>query len=107
VLLGGALGPGIARGTFGLFLLPTGRPGRRFIGADDKDPTAAGAVYSCNHEGGRDPAAPPGSRGSDGTHLHQPWRKVGRKETLDEEEDVAVEEEICLGFFTLAKGAYL
>jgi hypothetical protein len=50
---------------------------------------------------------PPGSRGSDGTHLHQPWRKIGRKETLDEEEDDAAEEEICLGFFTLAKGAYI
>jgi hypothetical protein len=44
VLPGGALGPGIAQGTFGLFLLPTGRPGRRFIGADDEDLTAAGAI---------------------------------------------------------------
>jgi hypothetical protein len=26
-------------------------------------------------------------------------------ETLDEEEDDAAEEKICLGFFTLAKGA--
>jgi hypothetical protein len=49
--------------------------------------------YSCCHEGGRDPAAPSGSRGSDGTHLHQPWRQVGRKETLDEEEDDVAEEE--------------
>jgi hypothetical protein len=44
VLPGGALGPGIALGTFGLFLLPVGRPGRRFIGADEEDPTAAGAI---------------------------------------------------------------
>jgi hypothetical protein len=44
VLPGGALGPRIAQGTFGLFLLPAGRPGRRFIEADDKDPTTAGAV---------------------------------------------------------------
>jgi hypothetical protein len=44
VLPGGALGPGTARGTFGLFLLPTGRPGCRFTGADDEDPTAAGAI---------------------------------------------------------------
>jgi hypothetical protein len=41
---GGALGPGVAPVTFGLFLLPAGRPGRRFTGADDEDPTAAGAV---------------------------------------------------------------
>jgi hypothetical protein len=44
VLPGGALGPGIARGTFGLFLLPTGRPGRCFNGTDDEDPTASGDV---------------------------------------------------------------
>jgi hypothetical protein len=44
VLPGGALGPGIVRGTFGLFLLPTGRPGRRFTGMDDEDPIASGAV---------------------------------------------------------------
>jgi hypothetical protein len=49
--------------------------------------------YFCCHEGGRDPAAPSGSQGSDRTHLHQPWRQVGRKETLDEEEDDAAEEE--------------
>jgi hypothetical protein len=49
--------------------------------------------YSCCHKGGRDVAAPSRSRGSDGTHLHQPWRQVGRKETLDEEEDNAAEEE--------------
>jgi hypothetical protein len=63
--------------------------------------------YSCCHEGGRDPAAPSGSRGLDETHLRQPWRQVGRRETLDEEEDDAAEEEIYLGFFTLVKGAYL
>jgi hypothetical protein len=45
--------------------------------------------YSCCHEDGRDHVAPSGHRGSDGTHLHQPWRK----ETLDEEEDDAAEEE--------------
>jgi hypothetical protein len=49
--------------------------------------------YSCCHEGGHDPAAPLESRGSDGSHLHQPWRQVGRKETLDEEEDDAAKEE--------------
>jgi hypothetical protein len=49
--------------------------------------------YSCCHEGGDDPTALSGSRGLDGSHLHQPWRQVGRKETLDEEEDDAMEEE--------------
>jgi hypothetical protein len=61
--------------------------------------------YSYCHEGGRDPAAPSGSRGSDGTHLHQPWRQVGRKETLGEEEDDAAEEETCLGFLPSPKDA--
>jgi hypothetical protein len=32
----GALGPGVADGTLGLFLLPAVRPGRRFTGADDE-----------------------------------------------------------------------
>jgi hypothetical protein len=31
-----ALGPGAADDTLGLFLLPAGRPGRRFTGADDE-----------------------------------------------------------------------
>jgi hypothetical protein len=39
----GALGPGAADETFGLFLLPAGRPGRRFTRADD-EATAAVAV---------------------------------------------------------------
>jgi hypothetical protein len=41
---GGALGPGAAPVTFGLFLLPGRRPGRRFAGADDDDPAVAGVV---------------------------------------------------------------
>jgi hypothetical protein len=32
----GALGPGAADGTSGLFLLPIGWPGRRFTEADDE-----------------------------------------------------------------------
>jgi hypothetical protein len=47
---------------------------------------------SCCHEDGRDHAAPLGHQRSDGIHLHQPWRQVGRKEILDEEEDDAAEE---------------
>jgi hypothetical protein len=39
----GALGPGVADETFGLFLLPAGRSGRRFAREDD-EATAATAV---------------------------------------------------------------
>jgi hypothetical protein len=90
---GGALGPGVALVTFGLFLLQGGRPGRRFAGADDDDPTAARVVLFLLPRGGRDPAAPTESQGQDGTHLRQPCGKVGRKETLDGKEDDAAEEE--------------
>jgi hypothetical protein len=41
---GGALGPGAAPITLGLFLLPSGRPGRRLTGAADDDPVAAEVV---------------------------------------------------------------
>jgi hypothetical protein len=34
------LGPGAADETLGLFLLPVGRPGHRFTGADDEATTA-------------------------------------------------------------------
>jgi hypothetical protein len=37
----GALGPGAAKDTLGLFLLPTRRPGRRFTIADDEATKAA------------------------------------------------------------------
>jgi hypothetical protein len=49
--------------------------------------------YSCCHEGGHNPAVPSGSQGSDRIHLHQPYRKVGRKEILDEKEDDTAEKE--------------
>jgi hypothetical protein len=41
---GGAIRPGTAPVTLGLFLLPGGRPGRRFTGAADDDHAAAGVV---------------------------------------------------------------
>jgi hypothetical protein len=41
---GGALGPGVAPVTLGLFLLPGGWPGRRLTGAADDGPAAAGVV---------------------------------------------------------------
>jgi hypothetical protein len=41
---GGALGPGAAPVTLGLFLLPGGRPGRRLTEAADDDPAAPGVV---------------------------------------------------------------
>jgi hypothetical protein len=37
----GALGPGATDDTLGLFLLPAGRPGRCFTGADDEAAAAA------------------------------------------------------------------
>jgi hypothetical protein len=40
----GALGPGMSEGTLGLFLLPAGRPGRRFTRAEDDAPMAATVV---------------------------------------------------------------
>jgi hypothetical protein len=40
----GALGPGAAPVTLGLFLLPGGRPGRCLIGVANDDPTVAGVV---------------------------------------------------------------
>jgi hypothetical protein len=61
---------------------------------------------SCFHEGGHNPAAPPESQGSDENHLHQPYRKGGRK-TLDGKEDDAVEEESGLGFLPSPKVLYL
>jgi hypothetical protein len=42
-LVEGALGPNAADDTLSLFLLPAGRPGRRFTGAED-DATAAVVV---------------------------------------------------------------
>jgi hypothetical protein len=41
LLAEGALGPGAAEGTLGLFLLPAGRPGRRFTKAEDEAATAS------------------------------------------------------------------
>jgi hypothetical protein len=37
----GALGPGAVDDTLGLFLLPAGRPGHRFTGADDEATAAS------------------------------------------------------------------
>jgi hypothetical protein len=59
---------------------------------------------SCCPEDGRDHAAPSGRRGSDGTHLHQPWRQVGKKETLDEKKMMRRRRNL-FRVFTLAKGA--
>jgi hypothetical protein len=38
---GGAIGPGAAPVTLGLFLLPGGRPGQRLAGASDEVPATA------------------------------------------------------------------
>jgi hypothetical protein len=60
----------------------------------------------CCHGGGRDPAAPSEGQGLNGTHLRQPYGKVGRK-TLDGKEDDAAEEESGLGFLPSPKVLYL
>jgi hypothetical protein len=81
---GGALGPGVAPVTLGLFLLPGGRPGRRFTEAPMTILRRPELFYFCFHEGGPDPAVPPESQGSDENLLRQPCGKVGRLEILDE-----------------------
>jgi hypothetical protein len=58
-----------------LFLLPTGRPGRRLTGADD-EATTAGSLDLFFCEGGCDLAFPSVHRCSDAIHLHRPWRQV-------------------------------
>jgi hypothetical protein len=83
----------MVQGTFGLFLLPTGRLGRRFMGPDDEDPTASGAILFLL------PRGQPWPRGAVGeprfrwdpsaSAMETSWKK----ETLDEEEDGAAEEE--------------
>jgi hypothetical protein len=93
VLPGGALGPGIARGTFGLFLLPTGRPGQCFIGADDEDPTASGAVLFLLPRGWPRPRGAVGKPRFRWVPSASAMETSWQKKTLDEEEDDAVEEE--------------
>ena len=82
---GGALGPGAAPVTLGLFLLPSGRPGRRFTGAANDDPAAAGVVLFLLPRGRPHLAAPPESQGSNENHLRQPCGQGRRLKTLDEE----------------------
>jgi hypothetical protein len=71
---GGAIGPGAALVTLGLFLLPGGRPGRRLAGAADDDLLWPEWCCSCSyfHEGDPDLAVPPESQGSDENHQPQP-----------------------------------
>jgi hypothetical protein len=79
----GALGPGAAPITLGLFLLPGGRPGRRLTGAADDDPAVAGVVLFLFLL----PRGRPRPRGATGepneNHLRQPCGKGRRLETLD------------------------
>jgi hypothetical protein len=93
VLPRGVLGPGIAQGTFGLFLLPIGRPGCRFTGIADEDPTASGAALFLLPQGRPRPHGAIGTprfrQNPSASTIETSWEK----ETLDEEEDNAVEEE--------------
>jgi hypothetical protein len=72
----GALGPGAADGTLGLFLPLDGRPGRRFIGADDKATAAKIAALFLLPRGRPRPRFSTGARRSDAIHLHRPWSQV-------------------------------
>jgi hypothetical protein len=71
---GGAIGPGAAPVTLGLFLLPGGRLGRHLAGAADDDPAVAGVVLLLFllPRGRPDLVAPPESQGSDENHQRQP-----------------------------------
>jgi hypothetical protein len=81
----GALGPGTAKDTLGLFLLPAGRPGRRFTRADDEAtkvsvealffPTARAAAAPLLHRGAKVQA-----RSTCISHGGTSWEK----KTLDE-----------------------
>jgi hypothetical protein len=77
---GGAIGPGSAPVTLGLFLLPGGRPGRRLAGVVDDDPAAAGVVLFLFllPRGRPRLAAPPESQVSDENLLRQPCEQ-GKK----------------------------
>jgi hypothetical protein len=95
VLPGGAPGPGTARGTLGLFLLPTGRPGHRFTGVDDETPATADAASIFLLRGRPRPRCAIGKprfrRDPPASAMETSFYK---RETLDEEkEDDAVEEE--------------
>jgi hypothetical protein len=70
VLAEGALGPGAAKGTLGLFLLPAGRLGAASPERTMKPPQHQLKPCSYCREGGRGPASPPGRQGSSEIHLH-------------------------------------
>jgi hypothetical protein len=72
----GALGPGAADGTLGLFLLSAGRPGRHFTGADNEATAAAIVALFLLPRGRPWPLFPPGRQCSDAIHLHRPWSQV-------------------------------
>jgi hypothetical protein len=91
---GGALGPGAVLVTFGLFLLPGGRPGRCFAGANDDDPTAAGTVLFLLPRGQPRPRGIVGGPRSRRDPSALAMWKSGKKKTLDGKEDDAAEEEL-------------
>jgi hypothetical protein len=83
----------MAQGTFGLFLLPTGRPGRRFTETDDEDPTGSGAVLFLLPRGRPRPRGAVGDPRFGWDPSASAMETSWKKETLDEGEDDAAEEE--------------
>jgi hypothetical protein len=68
----------------GLFLLPGGRPGRRFIGVANEDPAAAGVVLFLLPRGRPRPRGAIGEPRFRREPSASAMRKSGRLETLDE-----------------------
>jgi hypothetical protein len=107
---GGAIGPGAAPVTLGLFLLPGGRPGRCLAGAADDDPTAAGVVLLLFLL----PRGWPRPRGATGEpkFSREPstsamWAREEPRKTLDGKRRWCSGGGIWLRFFPLPEGALL
>jgi hypothetical protein len=106
----GALGPVAAKGTLGSFLLPAGRPGRRFNGANDKATAASIEALFLLPRGWPRPhfsiGAPMFRRDPPASAMETGG---GKEEILDElkRKKMTRKEKLMtgLGFFTLARHA--
>jgi hypothetical protein len=89
---GGAAEPWVTPATLGLFLLPSGRPGRRLTGASDEVPAATGALFLFLLPWGR--PRPRGATGDPGFRWEPPASAIIETgEPLDEEEEHKAAEE--------------
>jgi hypothetical protein len=80
----GALEPGAAEGALGLFLLPAGRPGRRFTRAEDGATAVAETILFLLPRGRPRPRFSTGAPRFKRDPLASAWRQKLEKETLDE-----------------------